>query len=40
MMKNSPRQVNVDGDGKAFPIPIPRGDPLNLHVMMLSCNSY
>jgi hypothetical protein len=24
-----PRRVNGDGDGEAFPIPVPRGDPLN-----------
>jgi hypothetical protein len=29
-----PRRVNGDGDGEAFPIPVPRGDPLNLHVTM------
>jgi hypothetical protein len=34
-----PRRVNGDGDGEAFPIPVPRGDPLNLHVTMFSCNS-
>jgi hypothetical protein len=27
-----PRRVNGDGDGEAFPIPVPHGDPLNLHV--------
>jgi hypothetical protein len=34
-----PRRVNGDGDGEAFPIPVPRGDPLNVHVTMISCNS-
>jgi hypothetical protein len=29
-----PRWVNGDGDGEAFPIPVLRGDPLNLHVTM------
>jgi hypothetical protein len=28
------RRVNGNGDGEAFPIPVPRGDPLNLHVTM------
>jgi hypothetical protein len=26
-----PRRVNEDGNGEAFPIPVPHGDPLNLH---------
>jgi hypothetical protein len=29
-----PRLVNGDGDGEAFPIPVPRGNPLNLHMTM------
>jgi hypothetical protein len=32
-----PRRVN--GDGEAFPIPVPHRDPLNLHVTMFLCNS-
>jgi hypothetical protein len=39
MGKNSPRRVNGDGDGEAFPIPVPRGDPLNLLVTMFLCNN-
>jgi hypothetical protein len=31
-----PRWVN--GDGETFPIPVPRGDPLNLYILMFSCN--
>jgi hypothetical protein len=31
-------RVNGDGDWEAFLIPVPRGDPLNLHRMMFSCN--
>jgi hypothetical protein len=33
-----PRWVNGDGDGETFPIPVPRGDPLNLYMMIFSYN--
>jgi hypothetical protein len=33
------RRKNGDGDGEAFPIPVSREDPLNLHVTMFLCNS-
>jgi hypothetical protein len=34
-----PRWINGHGDEEAFPIPVPRGDPLNLHVTMFLCTS-
>jgi hypothetical protein len=34
------RQVNEDLDGEAFLIPVPHGDPLNLHVTMFLCTNY
>lgn len=32
-------RINRDEDGKAFSIPVPHGDTLNLYVMMFSCTS-
>lgn len=29
----------VNGDGEAFPIFVPHGDSLNIHVIMFSCNN-
>jgi hypothetical protein len=36
--ENLSRRVNGDGTG-SIPHPVPRGDPLNLHVIMFLCIS-